>query len=106
MATANFGTAPVAGVAAADVLAGDVSPNAAWGVAADESFILATDYWTKINAMKTLWNEAAIIDNVAGKVAALKKLPYLVDLVPRRGGSRRRRQSKKRRNHKNHNNNQ
>jgi hypothetical protein len=44
-------------------------------------------------------------DNVAAKVAELKKLPYFVDLVPR-GGSRKRRQSKKRRNHKNHNNDQ
>lgn len=102
----NFGIAPVAAAAvAADIINAGVSSNVAWGTANDESFILAKKYWDKLNLVRTQWNVAAAADNVAQKVVELKKLPYLVDLVPG-GGSRKRRQSKKRRNHKNHNNNQ
>ena len=106
-ANVNFGPIPVAAAAAAEnpALAADVNPNAFWGEAADESFKLAKKYWDTLLIARTQWNVAARADNVAAKVAELKKLPYFVDLVPR-GGSRKRRQSKKRRNHKNHNNNQ
>jgi hypothetical protein len=103
---ANFGEAPVAGVAQAEALVNNAMPNTNWGEAGDESFTLAAEYWEKINNMRTLWNQAAVLATVPLKAAALKKLPYLVDLVPRRGGSRRRRQSKKRKNQRNHNNNQ
>jgi len=106
MATANFGEAPVAGAAVGVVAAGinDPAVNTGWGLAADESYILASAYWTKLMALKTSWMEANVLATVPEKAAALKKLPILVDYVPR-GGSRKNRQSKKRKNHRNHSNN-
>lgn len=104
-AQANFGIEPVAGEVGVEVMVNNASPNTSWGAAIDESYTLALAYWTKINNARTQWNLACAAATVADKTAALKKLPYIVDLVPR-GGSRKRRQSKKRRNHKNHNNNQ
>lgn len=107
---ANFGVLPVAvvaGAAVAAVVAGAVDQpaiNTGWGLAADESFILASTYWAKFMALKTAWVAANALATAAEKATALKKLPILVDYVPR-GGSRKRRQSKKRKNHKNHNNN-
>jgi hypothetical protein len=107
MATANFGLAPVAGAAAAVPAANNdaAANNATWGTNADESFLLATVYWTKLYALKEAWMAANALATGPEKLAALKKLPYLVDLVPR-GGSRKKRQSKKRKNQRNHNNNQ
>ena len=110
MATANFGVAPVeleeaaavAAVAAAAEAAAAV--NTGWGKEADESYILAHAYWTKLMALKAAWVVANTLPTVAEKAAALKKLPILVDYVPR-GGSRKKRQSKKRKNNKNHSNN-
>ena len=106
MATANFGVEPAAAVAAAvAAVAADVAAvNTGWGVEADESYILARAYWTKLMALKTAWVAANTLPTAAEKAAALKKLPILVDYVPR-GGSRKKRQSKKRKNNKNHSNN-
>lgn len=106
MATANFGVEPVAAEAAVvgAVAVAEAAVNTGWGVAADESYILAHAYWTKLMALKVSWVAANTLPTAAGKAAALKKLPILVDYVPR-GGSRKKRQSKKRKNNKNHSNN-
>ena len=104
--TADFGILPVNGVAVATAAAAINAPavNTGWGLAEDESYILANAYWTKLMALKVSWIAANALPTAGEKALALKKLPILVDYVPR-GGSRKKRQSKKRKNNKNHSNN-